>query len=267
MRLAILGTGRLGEAVLRGLLAAEWVAPGDVVCTARRSERADELTEAYGVSSTVDNRAAVHDAEVVLLALKPQTLLHVVEDIADAFHAGQTVISLAAGTSTRSIEKLLPGDVPVVRVMTNTPVQVDQAMSVVAAGAHADSDHLRLAEEILGKVGKVRRLPEEHLNSVTALSGSGPAYFFFLAEAMIDAGILLGLPRDLASDLIVQTMVGSATMLAADGTHPVQLREQVTSPGGTTIAAIRELESSRVRAAFLNAIEAARDRADQLDGL
>lgn len=267
MRLAILGAGRLGEALLRGLLAASWVAPADVVCTTRRRERAEELAATYGVHGTIDNAAAVRDAEIVLLALKPQTLLHVVGEVADAFHTGQTVISLAAGTSTRSIEALLPADVPVVRVMTNTPVQVDQAMSVVAAGAHAESAHLSLAEEILGKVGRVRRLPEEHLNSVTALSGSGPAYFFLLAEAMIDAGILLGLPRDVASELIVQTMVGSAAMLVTEGSHPVHLREQVTSPGGTTIAAIRELESSGVRAAFLNAIEAARDRADELDGL
>lgn len=266
-RLAILGTGRLGEAVLRGLLAAQWIQPTDVVCTARRTERAEMLTTLYGVGGTVDNAAAVADAEIVLLALKPQTLLHVLADVADAFHTGQTVISLAAGTSTASIERLLPGDVPVVRVMTNTPVQVDEAMSVIAAGAHAQSAHLSLAEEILGNVGAVLRLPEEHLNAVTALSGSGPAYFFLLVEAMIDAGILLGLPRDVSQQLIVQTMVGSAKMLAGSGAHPVQLREQVTSPGGTTIAAIRELESSRVRAAFLNAIEAARDRADELDGL
>src|SRR5665811_18253 len=137
-------------------------------------------------------------------------------------------------------------------------------MSVVCAGAHAGDDDLDVADEILTHVGKVVRMREEHLNAVTALSGSGPAYFFLLAEAMIDAGILLGLPRDVSTELIVQTMVGSAKMLRDTGSHPVELREMVTSPGGTTIAAIRELEASRVRAAFLDAIEAAKLRGDEL---
>jgi pyrroline-5-carboxylate reductase len=248
------------------------------------------LATEHGVRATTDNREAVAAADVVLLALKPQTILTVVGEVAGAFHAGQTVITVAAGTTTASIESLLPVDLPVVRVMTNTPVQVDEAMSVVAAGSHATDQDLELAEEILGHVGRVVRLGEEHLNSVTALSGSGPAYFFLLAEAMIDAGILLGLPRDVSTELIVQTMamidagillglprdvstelivqtmVGSAKMLRDAGMHPVELREMVTSPGGTTIAAIRELESARVRAAFLDAIEAAKLRGEELSG-
>jgi pyrroline-5-carboxylate reductase len=148
--------------------------------------------------------------------------------------------------------------------MTNTPVQVDEAMSVVCAGTHAAARDLELAESILGHVGSVIRMGEEHLDAVTALSGSGPAYFFLLAEAMIDAGILLGLPRDVSTELIIQTMVGSAKMLRDTGKHPVELREMVTSPGGTTIAAIRQLESARVRAAFLDAIEAAKIRGEEL---
>jgi len=156
------------------------------------------------------------------------------------------------------------GAVPVVRVMSNTPVQVDEAMSVVAPGAHAGAAHVAAAGAVLGPVGRVIHLAEEHLDAVTALSGSGPAYFFLLAEAMIDAGILLGLSRDVSTELIIQTMVGSAKMLRDTGRHPVELREAVTSPGGTTISAIRVLEERGVRAAFLNAIEAARDRSTQL---
>ena len=139
-------------------------------------------------------------------------------------------------------------------------------MSVVAAGEHAGDADLALAEDILRHVGRVIRLSEHHMDAVTALSGSGPAYFFLLAEAMIDAGILLGLPREVASELILQTMVGSARMLTDSGLHPVELREQVTSPGGTTIAAIRTLESAGVRAAFLDAIEAAKVRGEELSG-
>jgi pyrroline-5-carboxylate reductase len=202
----------------------------------------------------------------VLLALKPQTLLTVVHEVADAFRPSHTVISLAAGIRTAAIQDAIPGEVPVVRVMTNTPVQVDEAMSVVSGGTHAKETDLATAEAILSHVGRVVRVAEEHLDSVTALSGSGPAYFFLLAEAMIDAGILLGLPRDLSTDLIVQTMVGSAKMLRDTGRHPVELREMVTSPGGTTIAAIRELEGARVRAAFLDAIEAAKRRGQELAG-
>lgn len=264
--LAIIGTGRIGEALLRGLLRSGTVVPGDVICTARREERVRELRDRHGVRATVDNRAAIAEAGVVLLALKPQTIHKVLAEVGEVFHEGQTVISVAAGIPTGAIEAYLPEEVPVVRVMTNTPVQVDEAMSVLAAGAHAGEADLKVAEDVLAPVGRTLRLDEEHLNSVTALSGSGPAYLFLLAEAMIDAGILLGLPREVATELIVQTMVGAARMLRDTGRHPVELREMVTSPGGTTIVAIRELESARVRAAFLDAIEAARHRGDELAG-
>ncbi len=150
--------------------------------------------------------------------------------------------------------------------MSNTPVQVDEAMSAIAPGRYAGAEDLATASTVLGHVGKVVHLAEVHLDAVTALSGSGPAYFFLLAEAMIDAGILLGLSRDVAAELVIQTMVGSAKMLRDTGRHPVELREAVTSPGGTTIAAVRVLEEQRVRAAFLNAIEAAKLRSEQLAG-
>lgn len=262
-RLAIIGTGRLGEALLSGLVRAGVVAPERVHATVRRPERAAELAERYGVHAGTDNAAAVRAADVVVLAVKPQTLADVLAGIASAVREGQTIVSVAAGVTTATIEKAL-GPVPVVRVMSNTPVLVDEAMSALAPGAHADEEHLALAQRLLDAVGRVVRLDESHLDAVTALSGSGPAYFFLLAEAMIDAGILLGLNRETATQLIVQTMVGSAKMLRDTGRHPVELREGVTSPGGTTISAIRVLEQERVRAAFLNAIEAARDRSVEL---
>jgi len=262
--LAIIGAGRIGRALLRGLLRSGKVDVDQVVCTVRHQERGEEIAQAHGVRVTTDNHAAVSEADVVLIALKPQTILGVLDEIGSAFHAGQTVISVAAGTRTSAIESRLPPEVPVVRVMTNTPVQVDEAMSVVSAGEHASEHDLLVTEGILEHVGRVVRVEEEYLDSVTALSGSGPAYFFLLAEAMIDAGILLGLPRDLSTELIVQTMVGSAKMLRDSDRHPVELREMVTSPGGTTIAAIRELEGARVRAAFLDAIEAAKRRGEEL---
>jgi len=171
---------------------------------------------------------------------------------------------MAAGITTALVEGELADGTPVVRVMTNTPVFVDEAMSAISAGTHAGPEHLKTVEDLLSPVGKVIRVPESQQDAVTALSGSGPAYFFFLVEAMIDAGILLGLPRAVAAELIVQTAVGSARMLRESGEHPVLLREAVTSPGGTTIAAIRTMEDHGVRAAMLAAIEAARDRSREL---
>jgi pyrroline-5-carboxylate reductase len=262
--LAIIGTGRIGEALLRGLLASSWLRPDQVVCTDASEVRCQEVAVAHGVRATTDNRSAIEAADVVLIALKPQVLVKVIGEVGDAFDPAQTVISVAAGITTATIQDTIDGEVPVVRVMTNTPVQVDEAMSVLSGGTHAKERDLAVAEEILEHVGQVIRMDEGHLDAVTALSGSGPAYFFLLAEAMIDAGILLGLPRDVSTQLIIQTMVGSAKMLRDTGRHPVELREMVTSPGGTTIAAIRTLESARVRAAFLDAIEAAKLRSEAL---
>ncbi len=254
----------MGEALLSGLLRVGWTTPDQIRCTVRRADRAQALADAYGVHATTDSAAAVADADVVILAVKPQNMHDLLDAVGPKLRTGQTVISVAAGVRTKTIQDWTPDGVPVVRVMSNTPVQVDEAMSVIAPGTHARSADVEVAREILGAVGRVISLPEEQLDAVTALSGSGPAYLFLLAEAMIDAGILLGISRDTATELIVQTMIGAAHMLRDTGKHPVELRENVTSPGGTTISAIRVLEEERVRAAFLNAIEAARDRSIEL---
>jgi pyrroline-5-carboxylate reductase len=261
---AFLGGGRMGEALVSGLIRSGGRSADEIVVTARREERARELVDRYGISATTSNADAVDRAEVLVLMVKPQDMEALLEQIADRVTAEQLVISFAAGIRTSFVERRLAPDIPVVRVMSNVAVLVDEAMSVVAPGAHADDKHLAVAEELLGYVGRVLRLKETHLDAITATSGSGPAYFFLLAEAMIEACILLGLSRDVATDLIVQTMLGSAKMLRDTGKHPVELREMVTSPGGTTIAAIRVLEETGVRAAFLNAIDAARHRSAEL---
>jgi pyrroline-5-carboxylate reductase len=254
----------MGEALLSGLIRSGGRTAEELIVTARREERARELAERYGVSATIANADAVGRAEVLVLMVKPQDMESLLEQISAAVRADQLVVSFAAGIRTSFVEKHLAKDVPVVRVMSNVAVLVDEAMTVVAPGANADDKHLALAEELLGYVGRVLRLKETHLDAITATSGSGPAYFFLLAEAMIEACILLGLSRDVATELIIQTMLGSAKMLRDTGKHPVELREMVTSPGGTTIAAIRHLEEAGVRAAFLNAIDAARHRSAEL---
>ena len=186
--------------------------------------------------------------------------------VADLVKPSQLVISMAAGVTTSFIERRFPAEVPVVRVMSNTPALVDEAMSVISAGSFAVEEHLRHTEELLAPLGKVIRIPEHQQDAATALSGSGPAYVFYLVEAMVDAAILLGMPRQTALEMVTQTVYGAATMLRESGEHPVILRDGVTSPGGTTIAAIRELEKHGVRAAFLEAIEAARNRGRELGG-
>jgi pyrroline-5-carboxylate reductase len=263
-RVAFLGGGKMGEALVSGLLRSGGRNPDEIMVTARREERARELAERNGVAATLSNPEAVEWAETVVLTVKPQDIEALLGQVAEHVTSEHLVVSFAAGVRTSFVEKHLDSTVPVVRVMSNVAVLVDEAMSVVSPGSQAEDKHLSVAEELLGYVGKVIRLPEVHLDAITATSGSGPAYFFLLAEAMIEACILLGLSRDVATELIIQTMLGSAKMLRDTGKHPVELREMVTSPGGTTIAAIRHLEEAGVRAAFLNAIDAARHRSAEL---
>ena len=263
-KVAFLGGGRMGEALVSGLIRSGGRSAGEIMVTSRREDRSRELGETYGIDSTLSNADAVSWADVLVLTVKPQDMEVLLSQIREHVTPEQLVVSFAAGIRTSFVEKHLPDGVHVVRVMSNVAVLVDEAMSVVAAGSNAEDRHLEVAEELLGYVGKVIRLKEVHLDAITATSGSGPAYFFLLAEAMIEACILLGLSRDVATELIIQTMLGSARMLRDTGKHPVVLREMVTSPGGTTIAAIRHLEEAGVRAAFLNAIDAACRRSAEL---
>ncbi|QGK71669.1 pyrroline-5-carboxylate reductase [Allosaccharopolyspora coralli] len=261
--IAVLGAGKIGESLLSGLLHSGRSAK-DLLFTERYPERAAELTERYGVES-VDVATALESADVVVVAVKPQDIDPVLDRMATVLTPATLVVSLCAGLPTTTYEHRLPEGVPVVRVMPNTPMLVGEAMSAISGGAHATAEHLAQVEELLGSVGKVVTVPETQQDAVTALSGSGPAYFFYLVESMIDAGILLGIPRAVAAELIVQSAVGAAAMLR-DGEegHPVTLREAVTSPAGTTISGIRELERHGVRAALIDAIEAARDRSVEL---
>ncbi len=261
--IAILGAGKMGEALASGLLRSGVVSPAEIVAAARRPERAEQLQETYGIEVTTAAKAAAL-AGTLVIAVKPQDMDALLAEISPAVTPDKLVISVAAGITTAFIGRRLTGDIPVIRVMSNTPVLVDEAMSVISAGPHATEEHLGRAEELLRPVGKVLRIPESQQDAATALSGSGPAYVYFLVEAMVDAGILLGMPRNNALEMVKQAVFGAATMLRDSGEHPVLLREAVTSPGGTTINAIRELERHGVRAAVLAAIEAARDRGREL---
>jgi pyrroline-5-carboxylate reductase len=260
-RIAILGAGRIGEALLSGLLSAGW---SDIVATSRSDARVAELRERYGITATTSNAEAVIGADVVVISVKPQDIDALLEQIREVVTPSQTVLTVAAAIPTGHIEERLPEGIPVVRAMPNAPSTVHEGMAGIAAGSHAADDHVAIAEDVLTHLGRVVRVSEAAMDAVTAVSGSGPAYFALLAEAMIEAGILLGLSREISTTLVVQTMLGTAKQLRDEGMHPVELREAVTSPGGTTIAAIRELEQAGVRAAFLNAIQAAMTRAREL---
>src|SRR3954462_7409606 len=262
MTVAIIGAGVMGETLLSGLLRGGHE-PADLMVGEKRPERAVELREKYAVR-VVPNTEAAAGADTVALVVKPQDMGDVLTEIAPHLHTGQLLVSLAAGITTSYIEKHIPDGIAVVRVMPNTPALVDEGMAAVSPGTHCDESHLAEAEELMASVGKVLRIPERQQDAVTAISGSGPAYIFFVVESMIEAGVHLGLPRATATDLVIQTLVGSAKMLRETGTHPTVLREQVTSPGGTTASALRELEVHKVRAAFLAAMEAARDRSREL---
>jgi pyrroline-5-carboxylate reductase len=261
-RIAILGAGMMGETILAGLLRAG--RPVDqVVISERRPDRAAELAQQHGVR-VLDNVGAAEFGDTLLIVVKPQDVPGLLAEIAGSLKPGTLVISLAAGQTTAFLEQHLPVGTPVVRVMPNTPALVDQGMAALSPGAHCDSDQLNRAQELLKSTGRVVQVPEQYQDAVTAVSGSGPAYVFYVAEAMIEAGVLLGLPRATSTELVTQTLYGAATMLRETGTHPSILREQVTSPGGTTASALRVLDDQRVRAAFVTAMEAARDRSREL---
>lgn len=258
----VLGAGVMGETLLAGLLRAGYP-PSDIVITEKRAERGAELAERYGVE-VLDNVEAAKTRDTLVLVLKPQDIRGLLDEIAEHVDASTLVISIAAGIPSSYIESRLPEGTPVIRVMPNTPALVGQGMSAISPGSAAGPQHVQTARDILRATGRVVEVAEYQQDAVTALSGSGPAYIFLVAEAMIDAGVLMGLPRDIATQLATQTIYGAATMISESGTHPTLLREQVSSPGGTTVAGLRALEQHGLRSAFMAAVEAAHDRSKEL---
>lgn len=261
-RLALLGGGRMGEALVAGLLDGGWE-PDTIAVAEVDADRRRQLEERFpGVRVAPSPAWAVADADVVIVAVKPVDLADALEQATPSLGDDTLVLSIAAGVPIAVLEAAASGR-PVVRAMPNTPALVGRAATAIAGGPSATEAHLALAEGILGAVGIVVRVPEAHLDAVTGLSGSGPAYLFLVAEALIEAGVLAGLPRPTADALVRQTMLGSALLLA-DGENPERLRAAVTSPGGTTAAGLHALETRGVRAAFLDAVRAAADRSREL---
>lgn len=262
-RVALIGTGVMGGALLAALTSPAPTSREVVVVDAAPGRSAAVAAE-RGVRAAGSVAEAVDGAHVVLLAVKPKDVAAVLVEVGAALRPGALVITVAAGLPCAFYEARLPGRVPVVRVMPNTPATIGRGTSAIAAGAAAREEHMAAAESLLVGTGAVVRVAEKDLDAVTAISGSGPAYVFYVIDALAEAGVLLGLGRDVATTLATQTVLGSAALVAETGEHPAVLRERVSSPGGTTVAAIRRLDAAGVRAAFVDAAEAAWRRSGEM---
>ncbi|HEX5586042.1 MAG TPA: pyrroline-5-carboxylate reductase [Acidimicrobiia bacterium] len=264
MNLGLLGGGRMGEALASGLIAAGWE-PESIAIAEIDAERRHHLEARLPGARIVPSPAwAAADVDVLVVAVKPSDVTSALEGSATSLPEHALVLSIAAGVSIATLEAAAPGR-PVVRAMPNTPALVGLGASAIAAGGLATDDDLDLAERVLGAVGTVARVPEHQLDAVTGVSGSGPAYVFLLAEAMMEAGVLVGLPRASADALVRQTLLGAATLLMESGETPESLRAAVTSPGGTTAAAVKEFETHGFRSAVLHAVEAAARRSREIE--
>ncbi len=262
--IAFLGAGNMAEALIKGMLRAKVAAPQELLCSDPRADRGAELAQRYGVRFTPDNLAAAREAAVVVLSVKPQVMDQLLDEISPALDMHKLVVSIAAGVSLAAIERKAGRGVRVVRTMPNTPALVGAGATAVARGAHATDADLAQAKSLFDAVGRTVIVDESLLDAVTGLSGSGPAYVFLVIEALSDGGVKMGLDRRTALELAAQTVLGSAKLLLETGEHPGRLKDQVTSPGGTTIAGVHALEAGGLRAALIDAVEAATKRAQEL---
>jgi pyrroline-5-carboxylate reductase len=263
-RIAVLGAGKMGESLIAGLLDVGLVKRGQIVATARHEERLETLSQRLGIETTLDNRKAIKGASLVILAVKPQSMAEVLKAIGSRVTGQQLVISVAASVSTSSIEKNLKVRAPVVRAMPNTPCLIRRGMTVLARGRHALDRHVEAARRVFDPLGLCMTLDERHMDAVTGLSASGPAYLYVVIESLAEGGVKMGLPRDVATTLAAQMVLGSAAMVLDSGEHPAKLKDVVTTPAGCTIDGLLELEEGGLRVTLIKAVVRASDRAGEL---
>jgi len=262
--IAIIGCGTIGEAVLAGLLATGQIAPDQLLVTARREERAGELRERYGVRATTNNAEGARAADIAILSVKPQTAHQVLADpaLCEAL-AGKLLISVAAGLRLSQLAKSLP-ETALIRAMPNTPCVIREGMTVVSPGPKATPDHLAAATAVFRSVGRCVTLEEKHLDAVTGLSGSGPAFACVIVESLADGGVMMGLPRAVATELAAQSVLGAAKLVLESGAHPAALKDNVTTPAGCTIAGLLTMEDGRIRSTLARTIQEATRVASRL---
>lgn len=263
-KLAVLGAGKLGETLIKGLLDADVIDVGNVVVTAGHQPRLDYLRERFGVEATLSNAEAAESADIVLISVKPQTVPQVVMEISDAMRPAQLLISVAASVSAAFIEKHLASPVPVIRAMPNTPCMLNKGMTGISPGKNASTEHIELARFIFDAVGRTVVADEKHMDAITGLSASGPAFIYIIIESLAEAGVKVGLPRDIATELAAQTVVGAGSMVLETAEHPAKLKDSVTTPAGCTIDGILELEEGGLRVTLIKAVVKATHRAKEL---
>ncbi len=262
--LAVLGAGKMGSILLQAFLDDRLVTRSQVRATVQHADKAARLSQELAVSVTTDNRAAVQKSEIILLCVKPQTVAEVLEEIRPDLNESKLLISIVASVPTGYIEKRLPPKVPVVRAMPNTPAMVHAGMTVLSSGAAVRDAHLHAAQQLFAAVGQTLVLDEKHMDAVTALSASGPAYLYIILESLAEAGVKVGLPREMATLLAAHTMSGAARMVIETGHHPALLKDAVTTPAGCTIDGILELEEGKLRVTLIKAVVKATQRAREL---
>ena len=263
MNIGFIGAGAMAEAIIRGVINSKILTPGKISCGDISSDRVQYMRDTYGVLSYVGNEEVIRGSDLLILAVKPHIIKQAAGEIKGFAASEKIVVSIAAGVTLQAIENWLGGDLPVIRIMPNTPCLIGEGVSALSPGEHADKNHIKMVRKIFESVGTVIEIPEQLMDPVTGVSGSGPAYIYLVIEAMTDAGVALGLPRNEAQKLVTKTIVGAAKMVDETGMHPAILKANVTSPGGTTAAALRELEAHGMRTAFDKAISASCEKASK----
>jgi len=264
LRFAILGLGKMGSILLQAFCSQKVAQPENIIATVNHSERVDSLASKYGVRVTTNNRAAVKDVDVILLCVKPQTLSEVVEEIRPKLRENQLIISIAASVPTSYIEQRIPTNIAVIRAMPNTPSRVGAGMTAFCPGKFVKPSDLEIVHRLFDTVGETIRVDEKHMDAVTGLSASGPAYIFMILESLAEGGVKVGLPRDVAMRLAGQTVLGSAKMMLETGDHPALLKDAVATPAGCTVDGILELEEGGLRVTLIKAVVKASQRAKEL---
>ena len=263
-KLGIIGAGKIGEAILAGAFSRKLFAAENVILSVRTEAHRQDLEKRYAVKATLDNREVAKDSKIILMAVKPKSIVDVLNSIADVLEPDTLIISTAAGVPLDVIESRVPNYVAVIRTMPNLAVSVGEGMTVLSPGKNVSDSQLEIAKGLFGSVGRVITLEEQHMDAVTGLSGSGPAYIYIVIEALADGGVKLGLPRDVATQLAAQTVLGAAKTVLETGEHPAKLKDQVTTPAGVTIDGILELEEGGLRVTLIKAVVKAAERSRQL---
>jgi len=263
-KLALIGAGKLGEGLLSGMLGSQMIAPERVVATVAHQPRADYLAEKYGVKAHTNNRQAVSGADLVLICLKPQQVKGFLHEVKNELRKDALLISAAASVTTGLIERELGRPARVIRAMPNTPCLIRHGMTSIARGKHATDEDVSLAKTIFSSMGRAVVADEKHMDAITGLSASGPAYVYLIIESLAEAGVKLGLPRDLSTELSAQTLLGASALVLHTGEHPAKLKDIVTTPAGCTIDGLLELEEGGLRVTLIKAVVRAAERAREL---